>query len=291
MSEPSLGPRPSRMLGIAVAWGACFLFIRWGLRDAPVLWFAALRALIAGAALLLVAAAQRRPLRPRGPSWGLLTAMAVVNVTVAFAAMFAGTAGLATGAAAVLSNAQPLLILLPAWWFYGEAVSVRSAASVVVGFAGLVLVGVASGGGQGAWLSLLSAVAVTAGTLMSRRLSGTDLVVAIGWHFVIGGLLLVALAAAVEGAPAIAWTPRFVLALGFLSLIGTAAAFLAWFRQTQVARLDLLSAWTLLVPVIAMAVSAVLPGERPTVWSAVGAVIVLVSLALVTVPGRVRPGP
>lgn len=126
---------------------------------------------------------------------------------------------------------------------------------------------------------------------MSRRLSGTDLVVAIGWHFVIGGLLLVALAAAVEGAPAIAWTPRFVLALGFLSLIGTAAAFLAWFRQTQVARLDLLSAWTLLVPVIAMAVSAVLPGERPTVWSAVGAVIVLVSLALVTVPGRVRPGP
>ena len=279
------------MLWVTTAWGLCFVAIRWGLQDAPVLWFAALRALIAGAALLLVAAAQRRPLRPRGPSWGLLTAMAVVNVTVAFAAMFAGTSGLATGAAAVLSNAQPLLILLPAWWFYGEAVSARTAASVVVGFAGLVLVGVASGGGQGAWLSLLSAVAVTAGTLMSRRLSGTDLVVAIGWHFVIGGLLLVALAAAVEGAPAIAWTPRFVLALGFLSLIGTAAAFLAWFRQTQVARLDLLSAWTLLVPVIAMAVSAVLPGERPTVWSAVGAVIVLVSLALVTVPGRVRPGP
>ncbi len=256
-----------------------------------MLWFAALRALIAGAALLLVAAAQRRPLRPRGPSWGLLTAMAVVNVTVAFAAMFAGTAGLATGAAAVLSNAQPLLILLPAWWFYGEAVSARTAASVVVGFAGLVLVGVASGGGQGAWLSLLSAVAVTAGTLMSRRLSGTDLVVAIGWHFVLGGLLLVALAAAVEGTPAITWTPRFVLALGFLSLIGTAAAFLAWFRQTQVARLDLLSAWTLLVPVIAMVVSTVLPGERPTAWSAVGVVIVLVSLALVMVPGRARPGP
>ena len=279
------------MLWATTAWGLCFVAIRWGLQDAPVLWFAAMRALIAGAALLLVAAVQGRPLWPRDRVWGLLTAMAVVNVTVAFAAMFAGTAGLATGAAAVLSNAQPLLILLPAWWLYGEAVSVRTAAALVVGFTGLVLVGVASGGGQGAWLSLLSAVAITAGTLMARRLSGTDLLVAIAWHFVLGGLLLVVLAAVVEGAPAITWTPRFVLALGFLSLIGTAAAFVAWFRQAQVARLDLLGAWTLLVPVIGMAVSAVLPGERPTMWSALGAAIVLGSLVLTTVPGRARRGP
>ena len=102
------------MLWITAAWGACFVAIEWGLRDAPLLWFAALRALIAGAALLALGAALHRPV-PRGwRAWGLITVLGLVNVTVAFAAMFGGVAGGATGTAAVLANAQPLLILLPA---------------------------------------------------------------------------------------------------------------------------------------------------------------------------------
>ena len=59
------GPKPLRMLWITAAWGACFVAIEWGLRDAPLLWFAALRALIAGAALLALGAALHRPV-PRG---------------------------------------------------------------------------------------------------------------------------------------------------------------------------------------------------------------------------------
>lgn len=70
----------------------------------------------------------------------------MVNVTVAFAAMFGGVAGGATGTAAVLANAQPLLILLPAWWLYGERLSPRTSAALVVGFAGLVVVALPGGG-------------------------------------------------------------------------------------------------------------------------------------------------
>ena len=154
------------MLWITAAWGACFVAIEWGLRDAPLLWFAALRALIAGAALLALGAALHRPV-PRGwRAWGLITVLGLVNVTVAFAAMFGGVAGGATGTAAVLANAQPLLILLPAWYFYGERLSPRTSAALVVDFAGLVVVALPGGGGSGAALSLLSAAAVTAGTLL-----------------------------------------------------------------------------------------------------------------------------
>ena len=70
-------------------------------------------------------------------------------MTIAFAAMFAGVAGLATGTAAVLANAQPLLILLPAWWLYGERLSWRTAVALVIGFAGLLLVALPGGGGSG----------------------------------------------------------------------------------------------------------------------------------------------
>ena len=268
-------PRPTRMLWITAAWAGCFIAIRWGLRDAPVLWFATLRALIAGVALLGLVGVQRRPL-PRGRrAWSLIAALAVTNVTIAFAAMFAGVAGAATGTAAVLANAQPLLILLPAWWLYGEAVSVRTAIALAVGFAGLVVVALPGGGGAGAGLSLLAAVSITAGTLLARRIGGIDVVAVSAWHFLIGGALLAGFATIVEGAPDIAWTPRFVALLAFLSLVGTAAAFVAWFTESLRCRLDVLSAWTFLVPVIGIGLAAIVLGERPGGWTAVGPVVVL----------------
>jgi len=195
------------MLWVTAAWGACFVAIQWGLRDAPVLWFAALRALVAGVALLAVAGVQHRPAPTGKRSWALISMLGLVNVTVGFAAMFGRVAGLSTGTAAVLANAQPLLILLPAWWLYGEAVSRRTTGALVVGFAGVMLVAVPGGGGSGAMLSLLAAVAITGGTLLSRRLGGLDVIAATGWHFVIGGAVLALVAAVVEGTPVIAWTP------------------------------------------------------------------------------------
>ncbi|MAY94978.1 MAG: EamA family transporter [Nocardioides sp.] len=290
LAEPLPGapgrPRPGRMLLVTAAWGSCFVAIEWGLRDAPVLWFAALRGLVAGIALLLLAAAQRRPAPDGIRAWGQITLLGLVNGTIAFAAMFAGVAGAATGTAAVLANAQPLLIVLPAWWLYGEALSRRTVMALVVGFAGLVLVAVPGGGGDGALMSLTAAVAITAGTLLSRRLGGLDVIVTTGWHFVIGGVAGAVLAAAVEGAPVIAWTPRFVAVLAFLSLVGTAAAFVIWFTEVQRARLDLLSAWTFLTPVVGIALAALLLEERPDGWTAVGLFTVLLALWAI-----LRPSP
>ncbi|WP_202627688.1 DMT family transporter [Cellulomonas sp. APG4] len=266
------------MLWITAAGAVCFVLIDWGLRDAPLLWFAALRALVAGLALLALGAAWHRP-TPRGRNaWMLLAVLGLVNVTVAFAAMFAGVAGGAAGTAAVLANAQPLLILLPAWWLYGERLSIRTATALAVGFAGLVLVAVPGGGGGGAALSLLSAAAVTGGTLLSRRLGGMDVITATGWHLVIGGVVLAAVAAAVEGAPEVAWTPRFVLSLAFLALVGTAATTVAWFTEVRRSRLDTLTTWTFLTPVLGILLAAVVLGERPGGWTAAGLTAVLAAM-------------
>ncbi|MGC0144328.1 MULTISPECIES: DMT family transporter [unclassified Pseudactinotalea] len=279
-------PRPLRMLWITAAWGACFVVIEWGLRDAPLLWYAALRALVAGAALVALGAIQRRPTPRSARAWGLITVLGLVNVTLAFSTMFAGVAGGATGTAAVLANAQPLMILLPAWWLYGEKLSPRTTSALVVGFAGLVLVALPGGGGSGAALSLLSAVAVTAGTLLSRRLVGLDLVTATGWHLLIGGVALAGLAAAVEGAPVINWTPRFVVSLAFLALVGTAATTVAWFGEARRSRLDTLTTWTFLTPVLGIALAAVLLGERPGGWTAAGLLAVLAAMWITLRPPR-----
>lgn len=285
-------PNPWTMLWITAAWGACFLAIEWGLRDAPLLWFAALRALVAGGALLLVAGVQHRPAPPGLRAWGVIAVLGLVNVTVGFAAMFAGVAGLATGTAAVLANAQPLLILLPAWWLYGERLSLRTTVALVTGFVGLVLVALPGGGGGGAALSLVAAGAITAGTLLARRLGGYDVLVATAWHLMIGGLGLVILAVALEGAPTIEWTPRFIVSLAFLALVGTAATTVAWFTEARRSRLDALTTWTFLTPVFGIALAAVVLRERPGGWTAAGLAAVLVAMwiALRRASARGAPG-
>ena len=293
---PTLTGRPSplRMLWITAALGFCFLGIQWGLRDAPLLWFAALRALLGGAALAVVAIWQQRPLPPTVHAWGRIATLGLVNVSLAFAAMFAGVAGLATGVAAVLANAQPLLILLPAWWLFGERITARAGVALAVGFTGLLVVSVPGGGGSGALLSLLAAAAVTAGTLMVRSLGDLDVVVLSAAHFLIGGLVLAGVAFAVEGPPAIDWTPRFVIVLAFLGLVATAATTLAWFVEAQRSRLSSLTVWMFLIPVFGLLIGIGVLGERPTVWTGAGIALVLVGMwvALTNqpVPGSGPPG-
>ena len=113
-----------------------------------------------------------------GRGWPI-SLLAVTNASIAFAAMIAGVDGLATGTAALLTNAQPLRVLLPALWLYGERATTRSPLGLVVGFAGLLVVAASGGGGAGACLSIIAAAAITTGTLLSRRLENVDVVQAL----------------------------------------------------------------------------------------------------------------
>jgi len=278
-------PSPWRMLWVTFAWGSCFVAISVGLQDAPLLWLAAPRALVAGAALLILTVIRRAPVPRDVRSWTLIGVLGVVNVAIAYAAMFGGTIGLTTGVASVLPNIQPVLILLPAWWLYRERPSPRSVAAMLAGLAGLLLIVLPAGAGTGAWLSLTAAAAVTAGTLISRAVRADPFLVAAVQLLLGGGILLVA-AAIVEGPPVIDWTSGFVLSLLWMSLAGTAATTVAWYAETQRSRLDILTTWTILVPVFGIVLSVVLLRETQSVLGWVGTAIVVGSVALLNIPGR-----
>ena len=281
MTEAALNrPRRTRMLAITAAWGSCFVAIDWGLRDAPVLWFAAFRSLLAGAALVGVAYVQHRPGPHGAAAWGRIGVLALFNVTIAFAAMFAAAAALSAGVAAVLSNAQPLLILLPAWWLFGERPRPSAGAAAAVGFIGLAITASASiGTTSGAALALVAATAVTTGTILARRMHDIDVLVISAWHFLIGGAALSMLAFISEGAPAVTWTPRFIAALTFLALVGTAGAFVLWFIEVRRAPLAAVALWTFLTPVFGLTFSAIALREYPTARELAGIALVLAGLA------------
>lgn len=280
------------MLLVALAWGSCFLFITWGLRDAPVLWFATLRALLAGLAML-AAAVLIRPHSAAGTmprdagTWALVVLLAVTNVSVAFAAMFAAATGVTAGVASVLANAQPLLVILPAWWLFGERPRLPEVVAVAVGFSGLMLVAVPSGGGRGAGLAVLAAVAITAGTLLARRLAGVDLLALGAWQFLLGGAVLTVAAAVVEGPPTvIVWTGRFTVAVVTLAVAGTALPYVLWLVELRRASLTAVTAWTLLVPVAGVVLGVVVLRQGVGAVELVGDAIVVAALIVVVWSAR-----
>src|SRR3546814_11134223 len=94
--RPLSRPRPARMPWITADWGGCFVAIRWGLRDAPVLWFATLRSVVAGLVLCAFGVAQRRSHRLGQRTWSLIGIAQLSTYSWRCPARFAEVAGFST---------------------------------------------------------------------------------------------------------------------------------------------------------------------------------------------------
>ncbi len=231
--------------------------------------------------LIAIASVTYHPL-PKGlRQWGLVAALGATNRTLGLGFMFLGAARLSTGVASVLANAQPLLIVLPAWWLYRERPHKAGHAGLGVGVGGLLFVAVSGGAGSGAAFAIGSAVAATAGTLLARRLGALDNVVAAGWSFQLGAAGLALWALLDEGLPVISFTAGFVADLGFLAVAGTAGVYVVWFAEARRCPLYRLASWTLAVPVFGLLAGVAIEGDRPDAWTASGLVVMLVGLCLV----------
>ncbi|MBI3041717.1 MAG: DMT family transporter [Betaproteobacteria bacterium] len=98
-----------RLILVMILWAACFPLITVGLASAPHLTFAALRAILAGTALVALGVILRRPL-PSGPAaWGWITAIGLGATTLGFLGMVHAAEFVAPGMATVIANTQPLI--------------------------------------------------------------------------------------------------------------------------------------------------------------------------------------
>jgi drug/metabolite transporter (DMT)-like permease len=286
--------RPLQRLALGVItiliWSACFVVIKASQGSAPPLLFAALRALVAGVPLLVVAASAGK-VRPPAGHWAWLGALGMTNTTLGLAGMFLSVSVVGAAVPGVLANSQALLVAPFAALFFGEVLSRGRVLGLVVGVIGVALV--LSGDGQGpvtvtgVAFSLMAAAGIAGRNLVMKHIGRrVDALTATAWQYVLGGLALLGWALLVEDPARLAWTRAFVAGLLFLGLAGSAGTSWLWYHLVRDGELIALNGLTLLIPAFALGLALLIYREHLSVPSLAGVAATAAGVMWVSWPRR-----
>jgi len=274
---------------LILAWGSTFAAIKVGLESSPPILFVGLRSVIGGLAVAVLAATHGRPTRIREHlgSYALIT---LLNVVGFFYLQTLAIQHLPSGLAAVLIYLQPVLTGVLAAPLLGEPLTALKLLGLGLGFGGIVVVSAGAVGGDvsglGIGLAVAGALVWALGTIAFKRESErVDAIWAVAISFLAGGVLLTAFGGITEGF-AIDWSPRFALALGYTSLIGTALAWVLWFVLVAAGEASRAAAYIFFVPLVSLLIGAVLLGERLGVSLLLGSALVVLGVFLVNRESR-----
>ena len=292
---------PRLSIGIAAGavlvmflWAICFPLINIGLTDSPPMVFAALRAALSGVVLLIVAQWLRRPAVEGRSIWGGIVLVGLTATSLGFFGMFYGGGRVSPGLATVIANTQPLIAAGLAWVFLDEHLTAIQRWGLAVGFAGIILIGAPSLSGTesqllGIILILVAAAGIAISNVVLKRLAGRiDVLRAMGWQLVIGGVPLALLALAIEDARAINWSLQFVVTLITLSVLGTSVTFVLWFSLLRRSSLSQLNVFTFLTPIFGLVMGILLFAERVHGMALAGIGLSFLGIYWVARPARVR---
>jgi len=262
-------------LFLAFLWGTTWLVVRVGLQDLPPFTFAGIRFLVAAAVLTAVALARRTRL-PRSPSdWIMMGGTGLSAIGISYAFQFWGMQHVASGLAAVLFSTVPLLTILIAHVVLpDEPMSLPRVGGVVLGTTGVALIfsdQLGGGSTMAVWAIagfLVSAVAMAHTQVVVRaRGHRVDPVLLAAVQTAVGGTVLLGVGASTEGPLLeLTWSLRAVLAVGYLSVLGTAVGFVSLYyllRHMQVTRVN---SMMLVHPLVAIVLGWLVLGEQLS-WS------------------------
>ncbi|XUL94369.1 EamA family transporter [Streptomyces galilaeus] len=262
-----------------VAWGTNYYVTHQFLPPDSPLYGAALRALPAG--LVLLALCRRRP---RGAWWWRSAVLGLLNVSVFFVLVYAASQLLPTSIAATVMAVSPLAMMLIAWALMSERPGLQHLTGAAIGLGGvcLMLLTGADGVSVPGILASAAAMLVSAfGHILTKRWNstGTDVLASTAWQLTAGGLFLLPVAAAVEGAPP-ALSASALLAFGYVTLVATALAFAAWFTGLRHLPSGTVGLIGLLNPVTGVMLGTAVAGEVLTVRQLCGLALVLAGVVL-----------
>ncbi|WP_323097219.1 EamA family transporter [Intrasporangium sp. YIM S08009] len=270
----------------AAIWGSTYAVTQEWLPPGRPLFAATVRALPVGLLMLLWL---RR--LPRGDWWWRALVLGSLNIGVFYALLFVAAYRLPSGLGATLVATAPVVTMVVARILLGERPTRVAVGAGLVGLVGVGLL-VLRGGldrpidAVGLVAGVLAVVSASTGFVLTRRWAPRDDVVTVtAWQLVAGGLVLLPLAAVVEGAPPALDLPALG-ALAYLGLLGSGLAYVLWFRGLSLLGPTNASIIGLVNPVVGVLLGVLLLGEEFGAVHLAGMVLVVGSVLVAQQPVR-----
>lgn len=278
-------------------WGGGYTATAIATEHTSGLMLAALRCLPPLAVIPIALALGMRLPRGAALKGGIVSGLLVVVVFVAGTSLGAENGGAAN--AAVLASAAPLWVAVLGRAFLKERIAPATAAGLMLGFAGIVVMVARQlgDGGSGSLafgicMSALAGLAWASGTLIVRRLAvrdpKLDVVGLTAVQYLAGCPILIVIGFAAEGTGGTDWGSidvwGAVLWLGLGSAVLATAAFYTSLRWLDAAKT---SSSQFLVPVVSVAVELV-RGHAPSGLALIGIALAILGVFLVVAGERIR---
>ena len=301
MNRKALLPIVAAFATIYLVWGTTYLGLAVLLRTLPPFASGAIR--FALAAVIMYGLLRLRSARPLAQvPWKHAIVAGILLSGFGNGFVIWGQQTVPSGIAALLVAALPLWILLfDTVAFARRKPGLKDLVGSVIGLAGVLLIvsQTRSFDGSGGVLPTLSILFATfawsIGTLVQRSAVKAGQVGAFACAQMLSGALCQALCALVLGEwPQVQWadfTPTALWTLAYMAIFGSVIAFSAYLWLVTKVPTPAVATYSLVNPVVAMALGAWILGERIDASAIAASVLVLAGVALVLWPARAIPAP
>ena len=265
----------------------------------PSTWSVTYRFMIAAAAMFAYALATRAPLRIGGTGHRLAAPFGILQFSLNFNLVYAAEHHVTSGLVATVFA----LLMVPnsalAWLFLKQRFTARFAAGSAVACIGVALLFVqemrsspisAAEIAVGIGLSLLAVLAASSANVIqaSPRAATWPMASLLAWAMVYASIANALFALALDGPPTAEPRIGYWLGLIYLGLFASAIAFPLYFAVIRAVGPGKAAYSSLLIPIIAMAISTVAEGYRWTLLAIAGGLIALAGMAIALSARRSR---
>ena len=283
-------------LTTVLIWGTTWIALKWQIGSVPIPWSIAYRFWLAAAILLAWLAVRRQWRWPTREVAPLLLGQGLCLFCLNFMCFLHASQWIASGLVAVCFSTAPVWNALNGRMFQGKALSTRVLLGAALGLTGLLLLF----GGEvardlarpqtlwGLGLALAGTYCFSLGNLLSGAMQkqGQTPLQTNAWAMLIGATAIAAYAMASGQPMGFDASPRYVAAWLYLAIPGSVIGFTAYL--TLVGRLgaDRAAYCTVLFPVVALNVSALVEGYVWTLPALAGLMFVAAGNVVVFWKGR-----
>jgi drug/metabolite transporter (DMT)-like permease len=286
-------------VAICVIWGTTYLAIKVALDTVPPFLMGGLRYTFGGLILAGILRLKGHAL-PRPSEWKTLAVLGIFMLLLGNGGVVWGEQYVSSGLAAVLIATSPFwMVSVDAMVTKGRQLHIREWTGLVIGFFGIVLLvwpdivhsgGAGAGGSRWGFISGLVALQIACagwavGSSYTRRhVVPRDVLGAAAVQMLFGGIYLFAAGTVFGEWHSLSFTFRTGLAIVYLCLAGSVIAFAAYSYALQHLDIAVVSLYTYVNPVIAVALGCLLLGEPFSMRMVYAGAVIVVGIAVVGKP-------